>query len=128
MTERAGKSLETKDSPEDGTLTRPAVDSVVDLADPEVELLIPKDDVSDPEVSIVIPAVNEELTISDFVDWCKQGLAAADVRGEILIIDSSSDRTAELSLEHGARVLKTPKRGLGRATSTLSRTSGVATS
>ena len=73
MTERAGKSLETKDSPEDGTLTWPAVDSVVDLADPEVELLIPKDDVSDPEVSIVIPAVNEELTISDFVDWCRQG-------------------------------------------------------
>ena len=36
-------------------------------------------------------------------------------RGEILIVDSSTDRTAELALAGGARVLRTPKRGLGRA-------------
>jgi glycosyltransferase involved in cell wall biosynthesis len=83
--------------------------------DPDVELLCPDDDVEDPEVSIVIPAVNEELTISDFVAWCRQGLADAGARGEILIIDSSTDRTAELALAGGARVLRTPKRGLGRA-------------
>ncbi len=83
--------------------------------DPDVELLRPDDDVEDPEVSIVIPAVNEELTISDFVAWCRQGLADAGARGEILIIDSSTDRTAELALAGGARVLRTPKRGLGRA-------------
>src|ERR1039458_4707182 len=81
----------------------------------DVELLLPLEDVSDPEVSIVIPAVNEELTISDFVEWCKEGLATAGVRGEILIVDSSVDRTAEIALAHNARVLKTPKRGLGRA-------------
>ncbi len=83
--------------------------------DPDVELLRPVDDVADPEVSIVIPAVNEELTISDFVSWCRQGLEAAGARGEILIVDSSTDRTAELALAGGARVLRTPKRGLGRA-------------
>ncbi len=83
--------------------------------DPDVELLCPDDDVEDPEVSIVIPAVNEELTISDFVAWCRQGLVDAGARGEILIIDSSTDRTAELALAGGARVLRTPKRGLGRA-------------
>ena len=83
--------------------------------DPDVELLLPEHDVEDPEVSIVIPAVNEELTISDFVSWCRQGLADAGARGEILIIDSSTDRTAELALAGGARVLRTPKRGLGRA-------------
>jgi glycosyltransferase involved in cell wall biosynthesis len=83
--------------------------------DPDVELLRPVDDVEDPEVSIVIPAVNEELTISDFVSWCRQGLEAAGARGEILIVDSSTDRTAELALAGGARVLRTPKRGLGRA-------------
>jgi len=115
MSEQAGKSLGSKSSPENRAVTLPAVDSMVDLTDPEVQLLIPSVDVSDPELSIVIPAVNEELTISDFIDWCNQGLAAAGVRGEILIIDSSTDRTAELSLERGARVLKTPKRGLGRA-------------
>ncbi len=83
--------------------------------DPEVALLIPDDDVAEPELSIVVPAVNEELTISEFVGWCRQGLDAAGVRGEVLIIDSSTDRTAELALAGGARVLKTPKRGLGRA-------------
>ena len=62
-----------------------------------------------------MPALNEELTVGDFVDWCKQGLARVGIRGEILIIDSSSDRTAEIAVERGARVLKTPRRGLGRA-------------
>ncbi len=63
----------------------------------------------------MIPAVNEALTISDFVAWCRQGLDDAGARGEILIIDSSTDATAELALAGGARVLRTPKRGLGRA-------------
>lgn len=81
----------------------------------DVQLLLPTDDVADPEVSIVIPALNEELTISEFVAWCKEGLSKACVRGEILIIDSSTDATAERALAGGARVLKAPKRGLGRA-------------
>jgi glycosyltransferase involved in cell wall biosynthesis len=95
--------------------TRLSRSPVTVAGDPDVELLRPDDDVEDPEVSIVIPAVNEELTISDFVTWCRQGLADAGARGEILIIDSSTDRTAELALAGGARVLRTPKRGLGRA-------------
>jgi len=81
----------------------------------DVTLLVPVNDVPDPEVSIVIPALNEELTIEQFVDWCQEGLQQAGVRGEILIIDSSTDRTSQIALERGARVLKSPKRGLGRA-------------
>jgi glycosyltransferase involved in cell wall biosynthesis len=84
-------------------------------ADPEITLHIPEHDVAAPEVSIVIPALNEQLTISDFIDWCKEGLAKANVEGEILIVDSSTDRTREIALAKGARVLATPKRGLGRA-------------
>jgi glycosyltransferase involved in cell wall biosynthesis len=99
----------------DGTTPTGALLSPVTTTDPDVELLRPADDVEDPEVSIVIPAVNEELTITDFVSWCRQGLEDAGARGEILIIDSSTDRTAELALAGGARVLRTPKRGLGRA-------------
>jgi glycosyltransferase involved in cell wall biosynthesis len=83
--------------------------------DSELQLLVPANDVADPELSIVIPALNEQVTIGRFVDWCCEGLRQADVRGEILIIDSSSDRTAEIALSRGARVLKAPKRGLGRA-------------
>jgi glycosyltransferase involved in cell wall biosynthesis len=88
---------------------------IAPTADPEVVLHLPVDDVADPELSIVIPALNEELTIADFVAWCHEGMRKAGVRGEILIIDSGKDRTTELALAGGARVLKTPKRGLGRA-------------
>jgi glycosyltransferase involved in cell wall biosynthesis len=81
----------------------------------DVELLLPANDVADPELSIVVPALNEELTIAEFVAWCRAGLAAAGVVGEILIVDSGSDRTTELALAGGARVLRAPRRGLGRA-------------
>jgi glycosyltransferase involved in cell wall biosynthesis len=92
-----------------------AGEGVVLSTDPAVHLLVPDDDVADPEVSIVIPALNEETTVADFVDWCREGLAGAGVKGEVVIVDSGTDRTTELALEHGARVLRTPRRGLGRA-------------
>ena len=83
--------------------------------DPDVQLLLPATDTAEPEFSIVIPALNEQLTIVDFIAWCHEGMKKAGVVGEILIVDSGSDRTTELALAGGARVLKTPKRGLGRA-------------
>jgi glycosyltransferase involved in cell wall biosynthesis len=83
--------------------------------DSELQLLLPDNDVVNPEVTILIPAVNEELTVGDFVAWCHEGLRAAGVAGEILIVDSSNDATAEIAVKGGARVLKAPKRGLGRA-------------
>ncbi len=83
--------------------------------DPELSLRLPSIDCADPEVTILIPALNEKLTIADFVDWCHQGLKAAGRSGEVLIVDSSNDGTGDIALAHGARVLKAPKRGLGRA-------------
>jgi len=69
-----------------------------------------------PTISIVIPALNEELTIGEFVDWCREGLQRVGMENEqILIVDSSRDCTAEIAEEHGAEVLRVPKRGLGRA-------------
>jgi glycosyltransferase involved in cell wall biosynthesis len=68
-----------------------------------------------PLVSIVIPCLNEEICIGEFVDWCHQGLRDAEVPGEILIVDSSTDRSPEIAEARGARVLRVPKRGLGRA-------------
>ena len=80
------------------------------------ELLVPEyGDCVDPELSIVIPACDEALTVGDFVDWCREGMAAAAVQGEVLIVDSSTDATAQIALAHGARVLRVPRRGLGQA-------------
>jgi hypothetical protein len=93
----------------------PTALNAASLRAPELTLLVPENDVADPEFSIVVPALNEEITIGEFVAWCKQGIAAAGISAEILIVDGSSDRTAEIAVAGGARVLKAPKRGLGRA-------------
>jgi glycosyltransferase involved in cell wall biosynthesis len=72
-------------------------------------------DESAPMVSIVVPCLNEETCIGEFVDWCREGIQAAGVPGEILIVDSSTDRSPDIAEAHGARVQRVPKRGLGRA-------------
>lgn len=81
-----------------------------------VQHLVPDSAVLKPvELSLVVPALNEEITVGEFVEWCKEGLAQTGVSGQILIVDSSTDRTTEIVLQHGGEVLRTPKRGLGRA-------------
>jgi hypothetical protein len=67
------------------------------------------------EVSIVVPCLNEELTVGEFVDWCLEGLAEAGVSGEVVIVDSSCDRSPAIAAAHGARVIAVPRRGLGQA-------------
>ncbi len=67
------------------------------------------------DLSIVVPALNERITVGEFIEWCKEGLRQAGVPGQILIVDSSTDDTPKIALEHGAEVLRVPKRGLGRA-------------
>jgi len=59
--------------------------------------------------------MNEELVIGEFIDWCMEGLRKANVPGEVLIIDSSTDRSPEIAESKGARVLRVPRRGLGQA-------------
>jgi len=83
--------------------------------DEAVTLYIPKDDIAHPEISIVVPAMNERISIGQFISWCKQGIAEVGQPIEMLIVDSSADETPEIALQAGARVLRTPKRGLGRA-------------
>lgn len=67
------------------------------------------------ELSIVVPALNEQITVGEFIDWCHEGLRRAGVTGQILIVDSSTDATPDLVLARGGEVLRVPKRGLGRA-------------
>ena len=81
----------------------------------DVRLHVPAVDAADPEVTILVPSLDEELTIGQFIDWCHEGIRNARTCVEILVVDSSTDRTAEIALAKGARVLKTPRRGLGRA-------------
>jgi len=81
-----------------------------------IQHLFPSQDkVQSPDITLVIPALNEEITIGEFVTWCKEGLDRAGVSGQVLIVDSSTDKTSHIALSQGAEVLLVPKRGLGRA-------------
>jgi glycosyltransferase involved in cell wall biosynthesis len=66
-------------------------------------------------VSIVVPCLNEEVTIGEFVDWCWEGLRRAGAEGEVIVVDSSTDRSPAIAEAHGARVVRVPRRGLGQA-------------
>ena len=69
-------------------------------------------------IAVVIPCLNEELTIAGVVDSFRAELPAA----EIVVIDNASeDRTATISLEHGATVLREERRGKGNAVRTAFR-------
>src|ERR1043166_2637476 len=81
-----------------------------------IEHFVPRNTARDNiELSIVVPALNEEITVGEFIELCKEGLERAGVVGQVLIVDSSTDDTARIVLEHGGEILRTPRRGLGRA-------------
>jgi glycosyltransferase involved in cell wall biosynthesis len=93
---------------------------ILSKKDKRVKLLVPKNINIDPakiELSIVIPAYNEKKTIHKFIEWCKLGIESIKLKNksEIIIIDSSNDGTDKIALALGAKVVKTPLRGLGRA-------------
>lgn len=70
-------------------------------------------------VSVVIPCLNEEASVARCVEQAWEGLAAAGVEGEVIVVDNgSTDRSAELAAAAGARVLREEQRGKGHAART----------
>jgi len=69
------------------------------------------------EISVVIPAYNEEGTLGDVIQDVKEALSSAKILGEIIVVDdNSTDKTAEIALENGAKLIKLSKnRGYGFA-------------
>ena len=64
-----------------------------------------------PYISVIIAALNEEDAIGKVIDSVPRDLA-----DEIVVVDNGSkDRTAEVALGAGARVVKEPISGYGRA-------------
>jgi len=69
-------------------------------------------------LSIVIPAYNEEMSISETVDKCRQLLSEiGDENSEVIVVDDgSSDKTSEIAKEHGAITIRHPHNiGYGRS-------------
>jgi len=63
------------------------------------------------DVAIIIPALNEEESVGRVIDAVPRELGA-----DIIVVDNgSTDRTAEVVREHGARVVRESQRGYGAA-------------
>ncbi|QPJ65656.1 MAG: glycosyltransferase family 2 protein [Candidatus Nitrohelix vancouverensis] len=64
-----------------------------------------------PRISVIIPAYNEESSIALVLDSLPQ-----DRLQEIIVVDNAStDRTAEVAGQHGARVVLEKRKGYGSA-------------
>jgi glycosyltransferase involved in cell wall biosynthesis len=78
------------------------------------------------KVSVVIPTMNEEASIGQVLDEVRDAMLGAGMSHDVSIVDTSSkDRTREIAISKGARVIEEPRRGYGRAYKTgFERTDG----
>jgi len=67
------------------------------------------------DITVLIPTKNEEITIGQFLEWCEEGFKAQGLTGEVVLMDSSTDKTASIAESKGARVIKVSEPGLGIA-------------
>jgi glycosyltransferase involved in cell wall biosynthesis len=68
------------------------------------------------EVSVVIPCLNEEKSIGACVDKAREAIRKAGLVGEVVVADNgSTDKSAELAADRGARVVPVVLRGYGSA-------------
>ncbi|ELY63495.1 glycosyltransferase family 2 protein [Natrinema versiforme] len=82
---------------------------------PVEELVVtPADDVS-PTLSIVLPTKNEAAGIGECLDRIERAIATLGVPTEIIVSDSSTDRTPEIARAHGATVVMPDRPGYGAA-------------
>lgn len=73
-----------------------------------------KTDVSD--ISIVLPCFNEEDTVAQCVKEAKSYIYRRKLRGEVIVVDNgSTDASAAIAKECGARVITENRRGYGWA-------------
>ena len=76
----------------------------------------PPDQAASLRVSVVIPCLNEEENIEACVKSALDAMSEAGIPGEVVVADNDSgDRSAELAVAAGARVIHEPRRGYGSA-------------
>lgn len=68
------------------------------------------------EVSVVLPCLNEEATLAQCIRAAGAALDSAGICGEVVVADNgSSDRSREIAVREGARVVEVAARGYGNA-------------
>jgi glycosyltransferase involved in cell wall biosynthesis len=88
-------------------------DSLTDSA-PD-EYVVGKDSDVTPEISIVLPTLNEEKGVAECITDIKAALAEMEMVGEIIVSDSSTDKTPEIAESMGAIVVTPDVPGYGYA-------------
>jgi glycosyltransferase involved in cell wall biosynthesis len=69
-----------------------------------------------PKISFVLPCLNEEQTIRDCLNKIQEAIKKYQLDAEVIVADNgSTDKSAEIAQEAGARVVYEPKRGYGNA-------------
>lgn len=68
-----------------------------------------------PDISVVIPALDEEQSIETCIDKIKEVFKNQELSFEIIVSDSSTDKTGELARRTGAIVVHPEKLGYGSA-------------
>ena len=72
--------------------------------------------IGDLDVSVIIPCLNEEESVATVVEKAFAGIAAAGLRGEVIVADNNSeDASRERARAAGARVVVERRRGYGSA-------------
>ncbi|MFC7133615.1 MULTISPECIES: glycosyltransferase family 2 protein [Salinibaculum] len=77
--------------------------------------LVGQDSDVEPVLSVVIPTMNEEEGIGTCLDWVTEAVEELRVPTEIIVADSSTDRTPEIAEEQGAIVVEPDDTGYGYA-------------
>ena len=68
------------------------------------------------EVSVVIPCLNEAETLASCIEKAHTAMREAGIDGEVVVADNgSTDRSPEIAIAFGARLLSIPRRGYGAA-------------
>jgi glycosyltransferase involved in cell wall biosynthesis len=65
-----------------------------------------------PEVSVIIPCLNEADTLAGCIEKAERSFRTHGIDGEIIVADNgSTDRSAEIAANMGARVVEVSLRG-----------------
>ena len=67
------------------------------------------------DVSVILPALDEERTIGDCISKIQSVFKNNNINGEIIVADSSTDKTPEIARSLGAIIVTSDKIGYGNA-------------
>ena len=82
---------------------------------PTSDLLLGADSDRQPVLSVVMPTMDEEAGIDTCLDWIEEAVMELGLPTEIIVSDSSTDRTPEIARERGAIVVEPDQKGYGYA-------------